>query len=110
VVAQGLPFESESALWTVAFRYLAFINVALTVFNLAVRGSRSMADGYSARCCGSDGVTCSGRPPRQNDWGQGFAWALIGLGVLRIFGGVLVGGLWLIFTCRRISLSLSWPY
>jgi CBS domain-containing protein len=34
---------------------------------------------------------------RAAQWGSGIGWVLIGLGALEIFGGALIGGLWLIF-------------
>ena len=83
-------------LWTAVFRYLAFINLALAVFNLLpgfpLDGGRLLRAFLWQRWGNMRRATA-----RAADWGAGIAWALIGLGTLEIFAGGLIGGLWLIF-------------
>jgi CBS domain-containing protein len=83
-------------LWTAMLRYLAYINVALAVFNLLpgfpLDGGRILR-AFLWRRTGDLRVATA----RAADWGTGIAFGLMGLGVLEIFGGALIGGLWLIF-------------
>jgi Zn-dependent protease/predicted transcriptional regulator len=96
LVAAGFAETSPSSLWTAVFRYLAFINLALALFNLLpgfpLDGGRLLRAVLWKRWGDLQRAT-----ERATDWGSGIAWGLIGLGVLEIFGGALVGGLWLIF-------------
>jgi Zn-dependent protease/predicted transcriptional regulator len=78
------------------FDYLAWINVALGVFNLVpgypLDGGRILR---AIVWWKTGSVTWATK--WASDIGQGFAWALMILGVIQIFGGGLIGGLWLIF-------------
>jgi Zn-dependent protease len=83
-------------LWVAVFEYLAFINVALGVFNLLpgfpLDGGRILRGWLWKRSGNMRQATA-----RAADWGGGIAVGLMLLGVLQIFAGALVGGLWLIF-------------
>ena len=92
-----LAVESLTApLWTAMFSYLAYINAALAVFNLLpgfpLDGGRLLRGILWRRSGDLRAATA-----RAADWGSGIAFGLMGVGVLEIFGGALIGGLWLIF-------------
>jgi Zn-dependent protease len=94
-VARALESMSAAPLTVAAFRYLAFINVALAVFNLLpgypLDGGRLLRAFFWSRSGSLRGATA-----RAADWGNGIAIGLMVLGAVEIFAGVLVGGLWLI--------------
>ncbi len=96
LVSAGLGALGADALWTAMFRYLAFINVALAVFNLLpgypLDGGRLLR-AYLWQRSGNLRAASS----RAANWGGGIAVGLMVLGALQIFGGALIGGLWLIF-------------
>jgi Zn-dependent protease/predicted transcriptional regulator len=76
--------------------YLAFINLALAIFNLLpgfpLDGGRLLRGFLWLRWGDLRRATA-----RAADWGSGIAFGLMALGMLQIFGGALTGGLWLIF-------------
>ncbi|MBM4326441.1 MAG: CBS domain-containing protein [Deltaproteobacteria bacterium] len=77
------------------FDYLAWINVALAIFNLVpgypLDGGRILKAIVWWRTGSIErGIKLT------SDIGKGFAWALMILGGIQIFAGSLVGGLWLI--------------
>lgn len=92
----GAESIAAGPLWVAMFRYLSFINVALAVFNLLpgfpLDGGRILRGVLWYRSGNLRSATA-----RAADWGSGIALGLMGLGILQIFGGALVGGLWLIF-------------
>lgn len=56
----------------------------------------STAAAYCKPCCGAARATVDRpRPPRQA--GRAFGFLLVGLGLLDVFAGVGVGGLWFVF-------------
>jgi Zn-dependent protease/predicted transcriptional regulator len=96
LIATAMAQTSPTSLWTATFRYLAFINLALALFNLLpgfpLDGGRLLRAILWKRWGDLQRATA-----RAADWGSGIAWGLMGLGGLEIFAGALVGGLWLIF-------------
>jgi Zn-dependent protease/predicted transcriptional regulator len=92
----GAESVAAGPLWVAMFKYLSFINVALAVFNLLpgfpLDGGRILRGFLWYRSGNLRTATA-----RAADWGSGIALGLMGLGILQIFGGALVGGLWLIF-------------
>lgn len=92
----GAERLTAAPLWVALFKYLSFINVALAVFNLLpgfpLDGGRILRGFLWYRSGNLRSATA-----RAADWGTGIALGLMGLGLLQIFGGALVGGLWLIF-------------
>jgi Zn-dependent protease/predicted transcriptional regulator len=94
LIQQGLHGNAPSLVVAI-FDYLAWINLALAVFNLVpgypLDGGRILR----AILWWKTG-SIAGATKWASDIGKGFAWALIILGVIRIFSGGLVGGLWLI--------------
>jgi Zn-dependent protease/predicted transcriptional regulator len=96
LIGQWLRDLTTMALWIAVFRYLAFINVALAVFNLLpgfpLDGGRLLRSLLWMRSGDLRASTA-----RAANWGGGIALGLMLLGVLQIFAGALIGGLWLIF-------------
>jgi len=95
LITAGLRGETPNLIVAV-FDYLAWINVALAVFNLVpgypLDGGRMLRAVIWWR---------TGSIARATKWasdiGKGFAWALMILGGFEIFSGALIGGLWLLF-------------
>ncbi|HTR60978.1 MAG TPA: site-2 protease family protein [Candidatus Binataceae bacterium] len=96
LVAGALSGAGAVTLWAAVFRYLAYLNVALAVFNLLpgypLDGGRLLRAVLWKRWGSIERATA-----RAADWGNTIAWGLMLMGVLEIFGGALIGGLWLIF-------------
>ncbi len=92
---QGALAGKVPTLVVAVFEYLAWINLALGVFNLVpgypLDGGRILRALIWWKT-GSMRVATKWA----SDVGKGFAWALIILGVVRIFSGALIGGFWLI--------------
>jgi Zn-dependent protease/CBS domain-containing protein len=95
-VHQAMPSAPALILWRAVFRYLAYINVALALFNLLpgfpLDGGRLLRALLWWRSGNLTAATAQAA-----NWGQGIAFGLIALGALEIFTDALVGGLWLIF-------------
>jgi Zn-dependent protease/predicted transcriptional regulator len=96
VLRAAVEGVAAGSLWVAMFKYLAFINVALAVFNLLpgfpLDGGRILRGFLWYRSGNLRAATASAA-----DWGRGIALGLMALGLVQIFGGALVGGLWLIF-------------
>jgi Zn-dependent protease len=92
----NLVHGNTSNLITAIFEYLAFINLALAIFNLVPGYPLDGGRIFRALVWWKTGSIKTGTK-WASDFGKGFAWALIFLGVLRIFVGALIGGLWLVF-------------
>lgn len=96
IIRSGLVAWQADPLWTAMFSYLAFINVALAVFNLLpgypLDGGRLLRAALWHRSGNLQAATA-----RAADWGSGIAFGIMVLGGLQIFSGALIGGLWLIF-------------
>ena len=96
-------------MWASVFEYLGFINFALGLFNLLpgfpLDGGRILRAVFWSRSGDFRQATA-----RASEWGQGIAYGLIFLGALQIFGGALVGGLWLIFIALFLKSAASSSY
>ncbi len=96
LVYQAASIVPAASLWTAVFRYLAAINLALALFNLLpgfpLDGGRLFRAMLWKRTGNLERATA-----RAADWGAALAWGMMIFGAIEIFGGALVGGLWLIF-------------
>jgi Zn-dependent protease/predicted transcriptional regulator len=96
LAAAAADAAGAAVLVVATFRYLAFINVALAIFNLLpgypLDGGRLLRAWFWRRSRDLRAATS-----RAANWGNGIAVGLMILGGLQIFAGALVGGLWLIF-------------
>lgn len=95
-IVYGAISGSVPAIIGAIFEYLAWINLALGVFNLVPGYPLDGGRIFRALVWWRTGSVTKATK-WASDIGKGFAWALMILGVLQIFGGALVGGLWLIF-------------
>ena len=109
LVPRAFGFLSAWPLWVALFRYLAFINVALALFNLLpgfpLDGGRLLRAVLWWRWGDLRRATA-----RAADWGRGIAFGLVAMGVLEILGGALVGGLWLIFIALFLRSAATAGY
>lgn len=85
-----------SPLMIVVLTYLGWINAALGVFNLLPGFPLDGGRVFRALVWWRTGSLRRATRLASNI-GQGFAFALMGLGALELFTGALLGGLWLIF-------------
>lgn len=80
---------------TVIFQYLAWINLALAVFNMVpafpLDGGRVFRAWWWWKTNSLERAT-----RLASNFGKGFAYSLMVLGAIQIFGGMLIGGIWLI--------------
>lgn len=87
---------TPSSLVVLIFQYLAYINLALGVFNLVpgypLDGGRVLRALWWWKTGSLAHAT-----KVASDMGKGFAVVLMMLGALEIFSGALIGGLWLVF-------------
>jgi Zn-dependent protease/CBS domain-containing protein len=108
-IALAVRSATGATLWFAMFTYLAFVNVALAVFNLLpgfpLDGGRLLRAFLWRRWGDLRRATAAAA-----DWGSGIAWALIALGALEIFSASLIGGLWLIFIGLFLRSAASSSY
>jgi Zn-dependent protease/CBS domain-containing protein len=80
---------------TMIFQYLAWINLALAIFNLVpaypLDGGRVFRAWWWWKTNSLERAT-----RLASNFGKGFAYSLMFLGAVQIFGGMLIGGIWLI--------------
>ncbi len=95
-IVEGVLTGVAPLMVVAVFDYLSWINVALGVFNLVpgypLDGGRILRAAVWWK---------TGSVVKATKWasllGKGFAWALMFLGILQVFSGSLIGGLWLLF-------------
>jgi len=109
LIARGVAAAPATALWGSVFSYLAFINLALALFNLLpgfpLDGGRLLRAALWMRWGDLRRATAAAA-----DWGNTIAWGLIAFGALEIFAGGLIGGLWLIFIGLFLRSAASSGY
>jgi Zn-dependent protease/predicted transcriptional regulator len=109
LIARGVAAAPATALWKSVFSYLAFINLALALFNLLpgfpLDGGRLLRAALWMRWGDLRRATAAAA-----DWGNTIAWGLIAFGAMEIFAGALVGGLWLIFIGLFLRSAASSGY
>ncbi len=109
LIARGIGAAPAAALWKAVFSYLAFINLALALFNLLpgfpLDGGRMLRAGLWMRWGDLRRATAAAA-----DWGNTIAWGLIAFGAMEIFAGALIGGLWLIFIGLFLRSAASSGY
>jgi Zn-dependent protease/CBS domain-containing protein len=86
----------QPSIFVEMFGYLAWINVALAVFNLIPGFPLDGGRLFRAFWWWKSGSVVEATRVA-SDWGKGFAIVLMIFGGLQIFAGSLIGGLWLIF-------------
>ena len=109
LIALGIPTAGATALWKAVFSYLAFINLALALFNLLpgfpLDGGRLLRAALWMRWGDLRRATAAAA-----DWGNTIAWGMIAFGAMEIFAGVLIGGMWLIFIGLFLRSAASSGY
>ncbi len=109
LIARGIGAAPATALWKAVFSYLAFINLALALFNLLpgfpLDGGRMLRAALWMRWGDLRRATAAAA-----DWGNTIAWGLIAFGVMEIFAGALIGGIWLIFIGLFLRSAASSGY
>ena len=109
LIALGIPAAGATALWKAVFSYLAFINLALALFNLLpgfpLDGGRLLRAALWMRWGDLRRATAAAA-----DWGNTIAWGMIAFGAMEIFAGVLIGGMWLIFIGLFLRSAASSGY
>ncbi len=109
LVARGVGAVGALALWKAVFSYLAFINLALALFNLLpgfpLDGGRLLRAALWMRWGDLRRATAAAA-----DWGNTIAWGLIAFGAMEIFAGALIGGMWLIFIGLFLRSAASSGY
>jgi len=109
LIARGIAAAPATALWKSVFSYLAFINLALALFNLLpgfpLDGGRMLRAALWMRWGDLRRATAAAA-----DWGNTIAWGLIAFGAMEIFAGALVGGIWLIFIGLFLRTAASSGY
>jgi CBS domain-containing protein len=97
------------SMWASVFDYLGLINFALGLFNLLpgfpLDGGRILRAVLWQRSGDFRQATA-----RASEWGKGVAYGLIFLGALEIFGGSLIGGIWMIFIALFLKGAASASY
>jgi Zn-dependent protease/CBS domain-containing protein len=109
LIADRVAAAPATALWKSVFSYLAFINLALALFNLLpgfpLDGGRLLRAALWMHWGDPRRATAAAA-----NWGNTIAWGLIGFGALEIFVGGLIGGLWLIFIGLFLRTAASSAY
>lgn len=90
-----LVAQAGTGMLVVIFEYLAWINLALGIFNLLPAFPLDGGRVFRALWWWRKGSLTQATKVA-SDMGKGFAFALMLLGGLQIFAGALVGGIWLI--------------
>lgn len=109
LIANAISPAPPAGLWRSVFSYLAFINLALALFNLLpgfpLDGGRILRAVLWIQWGDLRRATAAAA-----DWGNTIAWGLIAFGAIEIFGGALVGGLWLIFIGLFLRMAAASSY
>ena len=109
LIAREVGAAPATALWKAVFSYLAFINLALALFNLLpgfpLDGGRMLRAALWIRWGDLRRATAAAA-----DWGNTIAWGLIAFGAMEIFAGALIGGMWLIFIGLFLRSAASSGY
>ncbi len=109
LIAHAISAAPATALWKSVFSYLAFVNLALALFNLLpgfpLDGGRMLRAALWMRWGDLRRATVAAA-----NSGNTIAWGLIAFGAMQIFAGALVGGLWLIFIGMFLRMAAASGY